>query len=61
MAGKRDGKEWDAAGPHSQEMQALNKKFGRLHGISALLNMATYVAALAYGFTLGSRLQLIVD
>ncbi|KHN99600.1 uncharacterized protein MAM_02453 [Metarhizium album ARSEF 1941] len=58
---KRDGKEWYEPGPHSEEMRALSKKFGMLHGISSLLNLATYVSALAYGFTLGSRLQSIVD
>ncbi|KAG9257280.1 uncharacterized protein F5Z01DRAFT_648317 [Emericellopsis atlantica] len=58
---KRDGKEWDAAGPHSDEMQALNKRFGMLHGISSLLNLGTLIAAVAYGFTLGGRIQSITD
>ena len=61
FAVKRDGKEWDAEGPHSEEMQALNKKFGMLHGASSLLNIGTFVATVAYAFTLGSRLQSIVD
>ncbi|KAK8050582.1 hypothetical protein PG994_012312 [Apiospora phragmitis] len=53
----KDGKRsWDAP-PHSQEMAALNKKFGQLHGISSLLNMVTFGAILAYGFNLGSRIQ----
>jgi hypothetical protein len=38
-------------------MQALNKKFGMLHGISSLLNLSTFIAAVVYGFTLGSRLH----
>ncbi|OAA38890.1 hypothetical protein NOR_06543 [Metarhizium rileyi] len=58
---KRDGKEWYEPGPHSEEMRALNKKFGMLHGISSLLNLATFVSALVYGFTLGSRLQSVLD
>lgn len=53
----KDGKRsWDAP-PHSQEMSALNAKFGKLHGISSLLNMVTFGAILAYGFNLGSRIQ----
>jgi hypothetical protein len=58
---KRDGKEWYEPGPHSEEMRVLSKKFGMLHGISSLLNLATIISAIAYGFTLGSRLQSIVD
>ncbi|OAQ70157.2 hypothetical protein VFPPC_02671 [Pochonia chlamydosporia 170] len=58
---KRDGKEWYEPGPHSEEMRALSKKFGMLHGISSLLNLATFISAVTYGFTLGSRLQYIVD
>ncbi|KAH7328575.1 hypothetical protein B0I35DRAFT_403915 [Stachybotrys elegans] len=54
---KRDGKEWYAEGPHSQEMQALNKKFGMIHGLSSLCNLASFVALVAYGFALGARLQ----
>ncbi|KAK2592907.1 hypothetical protein QQS21_009402 [Conoideocrella luteorostrata] len=59
--GKRDGKEWHVEGPHSEEMRALSKKFGMLHGISSLLNLTTIISAVAYGFTLGSRLQSVVD
>ncbi|KAG5977510.1 hypothetical protein E4U55_006739 [Claviceps digitariae] len=58
---KRDGKEYYEEGPHSEEMRALSKKFGRLHGISSLLNLFTIGAAVTYGFTLASRLQSIVD
>jgi hypothetical protein len=53
---KRDGKEWYAEGPHSAEMQALNKKFGMLHGISSLLNLGSLISLVAYGFTLGARI-----
>lgn len=38
-------------------MAALNKKFGKTHGISSLLNLGTFVAIVAYGFTLGARLS----
>jgi len=58
---KRDGKEWYAEGPHSDEMQALNKRFGMLHGISSLINLTTFVSAVTYGFTLGARIQSIAD
>lgn len=54
---KRDGKEWFAEGPHSEEMKKLNRRFGILHGVSSLLNLATFLAAVAYGFTLGARIQ----
>lgn len=42
-------------------MRALNKKFGILHGVSSLLNLTTFIAAVAYGFTLGGRIQSIAD
>ncbi|GAO14780.1 hypothetical protein UVI_02005100 [Ustilaginoidea virens] len=58
---KRDGKEYHEPGPHSEEMRSLSRKFGVLHGISSLLNLGTFIAAVAYGFTLGSRLQSVVD
>ncbi|PHH89097.1 hypothetical protein CDD83_6640 [Cordyceps sp. RAO-2017] len=53
---KRDGKNWYDQGPHSDEMLALNKKFGMVHGISSLINLTTIISAVAYGFTLGSRM-----
>ncbi|KAI8721124.1 DUF4149 domain-containing protein [Fusarium sp. LHS14.1] len=58
---KRDGKEWFAPGPHSDEMKALNKRFGILHGISSLINLTTFIAAVAYGFTLGGRVLSVAD
>ncbi|KAL2213238.1 hypothetical protein CC79DRAFT_1362054 [Sarocladium strictum] len=58
---KRDGKDWWAEGPQSDEMQVLNKRFGRLHGVSMLVNLGTIIATVAYGFTLGARMQSIVD
>lgn len=53
----KDGKRsWDPQ-PHSQEMAALNKKFGLLHGISSLLNVVNFVASVVYGATLAARIH----
>lgn len=54
---KRDGKEWFEKEGASAEMQALNRKFGILHGVTASLNLTSFFATLAYGFTLARRLQ----
>lgn len=54
---KKDGKKSYDAPPHSQEMLALNKRFGQLHGISSLVNLTTFVATVVYGVTLSSRLD----
>ncbi|KAL8361966.1 hypothetical protein RB601_007660 [Gaeumannomyces tritici] len=54
---KKDGKRsWDPA-PHSEEMLALNKRFGKLHGVSSLLNLTTFIATVVYGFTLAKLIQ----
>ena len=53
----RDGKKSYDKGPHSQEMQMLNKKFEYLHGASTLVNLAGWFAMLWYGFYLGDRLD----
>ncbi|KAH6654349.1 hypothetical protein BKA67DRAFT_564819 [Truncatella angustata] len=54
---KKDGKQsWDAT-PQSQEMQSLNKQFGKIHGISSLLNLVTLLATITYGFNLSARIQ----
>lgn len=53
----RDGKKSYDAGPHSKEMQILNQRFGRMHGISSLLNMAGSLATVWYGIVLAERLQ----
>lgn len=54
---EKDGKRsWDPQ-PHSQEMAALNKKFGMLHGISSLLNVVHFVASIVYGVTLAERIH----
>jgi hypothetical protein len=53
---KKDGKKSYDAPPHSQEMLALNKQFGQLHGVSSLLNLTTFLATVVYGITLSTRL-----
>ncbi|KAK1915905.1 hypothetical protein CFE70_002321 [Pyrenophora teres f. teres 0-1] len=54
----RDGKKSYDAGPHSKEMQALNKQFGILHGVSTLINLAGLGAMIWYGAILGEGLTL---
>lgn len=54
---RKDGKKSYDPAPHSQEMLKLNKKFGKLHGVSSLLNLATFIATVAYGVTLSSRIH----
>ncbi|KAK4186559.1 hypothetical protein QBC35DRAFT_386975 [Podospora australis] len=53
---RKDGKKAYDSPPHSQEMQALNKKFSMLHGVSSLLNLGTFIASVVYGVTLAGRL-----
>jgi hypothetical protein len=53
----RDGKKSYDEGPHSQEMQALNKQFGVLHGISSLVNLIGLGSMIWYGAVLGSHLS----
>ncbi|EEA20655.1 hypothetical protein TMatcc_000649 [Talaromyces marneffei ATCC 18224] len=52
-----DGKKAYDAPPHSQKMTELNKRFGKLHGLSSLLNMGALIATIAYGVYLGGRLH----
>ncbi|QDS74046.1 hypothetical protein FKW77_009190 [Venturia effusa] len=52
----RDGKKCYDAGPQSREMQALNRKFSVLHGVSSLVNMVEVVVLFWYGGVLGGRL-----
>lgn len=54
---RKDGKKSYDPPPHSQEMVALNKKFGKLHGISSVLNLATFIATVVYGVTLSTRIH----
>jgi hypothetical protein len=52
-----DGKKAHDAPPHSQKMTELNKRFGKVHGMSSLLNMGALIATVAYGVYLGNRLH----
>jgi len=53
----RDNKKSYDSPPHSKEMTALNKSFGRIHSISLLINFSGLFATLYYGFTLAKRIQ----
>ncbi|KAI1458334.1 hypothetical protein F4805DRAFT_425341 [Annulohypoxylon moriforme] len=55
--GTKDGKASYDAKPHSKEMTELNKKFGKIHGISSLANLITLLATVVYGINLSSRLE----
>lgn len=57
LAETRDGKKSYDPAPHSKEMMALNKKFGRLHGLSSLINMVSLAATIYYGAALSKRLS----
>jgi hypothetical protein len=52
----RDGKKSYDAGPHSEEMKALNKRFGMLHGISSLVNLVGFLSMCWYAFVLAEGL-----
>ncbi|KAL5604531.1 hypothetical protein BROUX41_002486 [Berkeleyomyces rouxiae] len=54
---KKDGKRSYDPAPHSAAMTALNKRFGKLHGISSVLNLGAFVATVVYGFDLARRLH----
>ncbi|KAH6668031.1 hypothetical protein B0J14DRAFT_176910 [Halenospora varia] len=53
----RDGKKSYDPAPHSKEMQQLNRAFGKMHGISSLVNMGAFIATIWYGFSLAERIQ----
>jgi hypothetical protein len=38
-------------------MVALNKRFGRVHGMSSLVNMVSLIATVWYGAVLSKRLE----
>lgn len=54
---RKDGKKSYDPAPHSQEMLKLNKKFGKLHGYSSVLNLVTFVATIIYGIQLSKRIE----
>ncbi|ETN36393.1 uncharacterized protein HMPREF1541_08670 [Cyphellophora europaea CBS 101466] len=53
----RDGKKSYDAGPHSAEMERLNRKFSWLHGASTVVNLVGIAATVWYGFYLGQRMM----
>ncbi|GLI73755.1 hypothetical protein PoHVEF18_001984 [Penicillium ochrochloron] len=53
----RDGKKSYDAPPHSKEMVALNKKFGRIHGLSSLVNLVSLIATVWYGAVMSKKLE----
>jgi hypothetical protein len=54
----RDGKKSYDAGPHSKEMEVLNKQFGVLHGVSTIINLGGLGGMIWYGGLLGEGLRL---
>lgn len=52
----RDGKKSYDAGPHSPQMQKLNRQFGMLHGVSSLANVIGLGAMIFYAGTLAEIL-----
>jgi hypothetical protein len=52
----RDGKKSIDPPPHSKDMLGLNKRFARVHGASALLNLVSLGASIWYGVGLSARL-----
>ncbi|KAJ4335808.1 hypothetical protein N0V95_008802 [Ascochyta clinopodiicola] len=53
----RDGKAAYDKGPHSPEMQALNRQFSILHSISSITNLVGLGAMIWYGAVLGAGLS----
>ncbi|OBT44768.1 hypothetical protein VE00_05297 [Pseudogymnoascus sp. WSF 3629] len=52
----RDGKKSVDPAPHSREMLGLNRRFARVHGASALLNLVSLGTTVWYGVGLSARL-----
>lgn len=53
----KDGKKSYDKGPHSKQMQALNRQFGILHGVSSLVNLVGFLGMCWYGVLLGEGLR----
>ncbi|KIY67445.1 hypothetical protein CYLTODRAFT_437037 [Cylindrobasidium torrendii FP15055 ss-10] len=51
---KKEGKAYSDAGV-SDEMKALNKQFGALHGVSSLFNLFATIALTFHGLWIGSK------
>lgn len=54
----RDGKKSYDAGPHSAEMQKLNKQFSALHSVSSIVNMVGFGAMVWYGGVLAEGVKI---
>jgi hypothetical protein len=52
----KEGKIPDGSGSQSDEMKALNKRFGMLHGLSNVVNLVEIIATIAYGIVLSQRI-----
>ncbi|KIN06018.1 hypothetical protein OIDMADRAFT_17115 [Oidiodendron maius Zn] len=52
----KDGKRSYDPPPHSREMVKLNRAFGRVHGISSLVNLTSLIGTMWYGIALSERL-----
>ncbi|TVY18688.1 hypothetical protein LARI1_G002902 [Lachnellula arida] len=53
----KDGKKSYDPAPHSKEMQQLNRAFGKMHGVSSLVNLGALIATIWYGFSLAERIH----
>jgi hypothetical protein len=53
----KEGKKYYDEGPKSEEMAALNKRFGAVHGVSSMLNLVGLLATGWYGVVLGNKLK----
>lgn len=53
----RDGKAAYDKGPHSEEMQKLNREFSILHGVSSLTNLVGLGAMVWYAGVLGAGVR----
>lgn len=54
----KEGKKSYDEGPKSEVMKRVSSKFGRIHGVSSLLNLVGFLGTAAYGVYLGSQLKL---
>ena len=53
----RDNKKCTDQGPHSEQMEKLNLRFGTLHSLSTLCNLAGFIGTVWYGSTLAKRIR----
>lgn len=44
----------------SDEMKAINKEFGKIHGYSVIFNMGTFLGLLVYGIGLSQKLIRVI-